>query len=355
MNKDINPEMILLARESRGVTQADLSKQLNVTQAAISKAEKIAGKVSDELLCRIAQLLNYPENFFFQLGHSYPPSMPLHRKQQSLAKKIQHQIEAEANVRRLQIQKLMDSIELEENRIPEFLIDDYETAEKVAISTRRYLKLPKGPIENLSGIIESFGIVIVPCNLYTDKIDGFTMTCKDSRPIIFINEQMPWCRIRFTLAHEFGHIIMNHVPNQTSEDEANEFASSFLMPRDDLRKDYFMKKISISGLAELKPYWKVSMQSLLVRAGRIGCITPDEQKKLFMQMNYLGYRKKEPVSIPPEYPILLKKIIEIHKIDLEYSEEEFLGMLCSFKESFSALYPYLQDSKKEKIKFRLVK
>lgn len=87
MNKLANPQMLLLARESRGITQTELSRSLDVTQAAISKAEKIFGKVSDELLQKIADKLKYPIDFFYQQKSIYPPMTPLQRKNSHWGKK----------------------------------------------------------------------------------------------------------------------------------------------------------------------------------------------------------------------------------------------------------------------------
>ena len=39
MTKNINPEMLVLARESRGVMQSELARMLSVTQGKVSKLE----------------------------------------------------------------------------------------------------------------------------------------------------------------------------------------------------------------------------------------------------------------------------------------------------------------------------
>jgi len=348
--------MILLARESRGITQSSLAKQLGVTQAAVSKAEKIQGKVSENLLEKIAKVLIYPVGFFLQPGHSYPPATPLHRKQKGLGKKLQHKIEAEANIRRLHIQKLLDSIDVEGKSIPVFEIDEYETAQNVASALRRYLRLPKGPVANMTAIIEGFGIAVILCNFYSEKIDGFTLFGKANVPLVFINKQMPWCRIRFTLAHELGHIVMNHVPGANIEEEANEFASSFLMPKEDIEKDFHLKILSLSDLANLKPYWKVSMQAILTRATRLGFLTKDKARRLWMNLSSAGYRKREPsyIDIQPENPTLLTSVLDLHRTNLEYTESELLTMLGSYKDDFFSLYPSLRKEERNRIKLKLV-
>lgn len=62
---------------------------------------------------------------------------------------------------------------------------------------------------------------------------GFTIfRGKDNARIILYNEDKPLCNMRFTLAHEIGHAILNHSEeNQLwEEQEANCFARNFLCP-----------------------------------------------------------------------------------------------------------------------------
>lgn len=50
--------------------------------------------------------------------------------------------------------------------------------------------------------------------------------------IVAYNDQMQTRRIRFSLAHELGHIVLQHTkPTQAAEKEANFFASNLLAPR----------------------------------------------------------------------------------------------------------------------------
>ena len=62
--------------------------------------------------------------------------------------------------------------------------------------------------------------------------DGFCVFGVDiTRTMIFYNADTYTQRVRFTIMHEVGHVILNHKRNtQTQEAEANFFASQFLMP-----------------------------------------------------------------------------------------------------------------------------
>ena len=71
--------------------------------------------------------------------------------------------------------------------------------------------------------------------MYTDW--GFTIYF-DNQYIIFFNDEIKIGSQRFTIAHEIGHIVLEHFDfsnARTREKEANMFAASLLMPIDVLR------------------------------------------------------------------------------------------------------------------------
>ena len=86
----------------------------------------------------------------------------------------------------------------------------------------------------------------------------------DVVPIIALNKDMPPDRIRFTLAHEVGHIIMHKIISPTSDDEATSFASEFLVPSNEI--NFPPGGLKLSDFADLKRYWKVS---ILFNASRV--------------------------------------------------------------------------------------
>ena len=66
--------------------------------------------------------------------------------------------------------------------------------------------------------------------------DGFALRMKE-RIFIFYNNRCPAGRIRFTLAHELGHVLLGHVQerfpaarDEAAEQQANIFASRLLAP-----------------------------------------------------------------------------------------------------------------------------
>jgi Zn-dependent peptidase ImmA (M78 family) len=62
--------------------------------------------------------------------------------------------------------------------------------------------------------------------------DGFTVLRGDLPPLVLYNEKSPARRRAFTLAHEAGHICLEHRDDSPqNEAEANLFAANLLAPR----------------------------------------------------------------------------------------------------------------------------
>lgn len=76
---------------------------------------------------------------------------------------------------------------------------------------------------------------VTKLDFYEYSKDGFTYG-DDNKNVIFINKDQYITRKRFTLAHELGHIALNHkleldsIPDNIRETEANTFASLLLCP-----------------------------------------------------------------------------------------------------------------------------
>ena len=317
------------------MTQSGLAQRLHVSQGKISKIEQGMQGVSDELLNGIASELGYPPSFFEQSGSIYPPATPFHRKKQSLTRKEESQVEAIANIQRQHFLCLQKAADFDYD-VPSLDIDEYGSPEKVAMVLRSYWRLPKGPIENLTEVLEDAGIVVVHISNVSDKMDGFTLISPQAKPIVFLNAKMPGDRMRFTLAHELGHIVMHGIHTPDMENEANKFASEFLMPAKEIKPQ--LRPVSLPKLASLKPYWKVAMAALLKRASDLGVLTPNQTRYMWIKM--APYRMREPVEIDVEIetPTLFRELITFHLKDLEYSVDDLCAALHMDKTDFVSNY-----------------
>lgn len=116
-----------------------------------------------------------------------------------------------------------------------------QQGEQAAIQERRRLGLGQAPVPDLVDLLEAQGILTAILDL-PDGVDGLTLILSDG-PFVAINRQesaLP--RRRFSLAHEYGHVIMDsrvrasvtHRDHQDDvrEKRANRFAAAFLLPEE---------------------------------------------------------------------------------------------------------------------------
>lgn len=336
MEHKVNSNMLILARTSRGFTQTELANRLGITQSNLSKMEQgFNNTIPDKILSDLSNLLKYPREFFFQNIDIFN-AFSFHRKRQSLSQKISDKIDGHASIRAFHLKKLLQSIELKTNLIYIDIIKEKESPRDIAKKVRAFWNIPKGPIKNATKIIESAGIIIIEVDFETKQIDGLSLINSETPPIIFINKNLSGDRYIFTLFHELGHIVMHSYPTDTVEEEANEFASEFLMPSEEIKP--YLSNLTLQRLIELKKFWKVSMAAILVNASKLNKITDSQYRYLWTQMSRLGYKVKEPIEIFKESPTLLKNIIEAYQTELDYSYEELSQMLLCDLSEFHELY-----------------
>jgi len=308
MTTQFNSFLLKLAREQRGLSQRELSEQLGVKQAALSKYENGAISPSEEICKKIAETFNLPQKFFSQDVGELPCGLIYHRKRSTTPALIRSKLEAEARMRLLDLQRLATSQNVVSN-----LIEREDNAKKTALQLRRIWNLGNEPIPNLVQVLEEHGVVVLPFDFGTDKLDGFFIRLQCNLVVIALNSNEVFSpdRRRFTLAHELGHAIL-HVevfPSRDLENEADEFAAEFLAPSQSLKKD-FVKPPTFDNLKSLKRKWKISIASLAYRARQLRLFTDSGYRNFFIFLSSNGYRKKEPnCGVECEEPSLLKQML----------------------------------------------
>ncbi|MBW4888789.1 XRE family transcriptional regulator [Mucilaginibacter sp. HMF5004] len=332
-----NPQMLKLARELRGYTQTQLSELMGVAQGTISKIEKFGSGFDESLAQLAAKILNLPVSFFDNQDTIIPIQGEFRRKLSTSVKQL-NQNNAKMTIAERQLLKLLDGIEISANEIPVWNVDIEGSPSLCAQHIRRIWKIPRGRIDNLTTIVENKGAIIIPLSL--QDMDGFSMYTTNGIPLIFINKDISADRARLTIAHELAHIILHLSCNVDSsrdrESEAFEFAAELLMPEADIRTQ--LVRLNLMTLADLKKYWKTSMQSIIRRSKNLGMLNENQYKYLSIQMSAEGYRTKEPIFFPHEQPSVLKQIIDAYIDDLDYSIAEIAELLDSSIDEFRENY-----------------
>jgi Zn-dependent peptidase ImmA (M78 family)/transcriptional regulator with XRE-family HTH domain len=328
-----NPEMLILAREARGLTQTQVAAAVGAQQGTISKTEAGLALPADQTLEKLSDALGFPVDFFYQQDRvfGFNSAVFFHRKRQALPDRVLRKIHAFMNITRMRIERLLRSSEVSTgNTFQRIELADYDgSAEEVGMLMRAVWTLPHGPVRNLTEIIESAGGIVVRMNFGTRQADAVSEWVPGYPPIFLVNGDagIPGDRLRLTLAHEVAHVLLHRYPNPDMEDEANEFAAEFLMPRREIKASLY--NLTLLKLVQLKRIWKVSMAALVHRAFELGTITDSQRRYLYINMAKRGYRTREPIEadVPLEIPTILSKMVRTHIEKLDYTEGQVMGLL----------------------------
>lgn len=361
MTEKFNHTLLQLARKFRGLSQAIVAERAGFNQGHYSRIENglLPDGPSDDSVMRLCDTLSMPRDFFYQpfTVHGLPLSVhPMHRKKAAVGEGAIQSLHSEINIRLIHIRHLLNAVTIDsEIPLPWLDVDETGGPEAVAQKVRLAWSVPRGPIHGLISYVERAGVLVIWCD-FGSGIDGVTIRTPDLPPCIFLNRSVPPDRMRFSLAHELGHIIMHRIPTDDIENEANAFASEFLMPTADIKKD-FIGKLTLERLIRLKAVWRVSIQSLLYHAHHIGAISANQSQYLWRQISRLGWRTREPADtdFPYEEPQVFPEIIRVHCENLGYSLIEISKLLRSDVHDVGRLYGLWGETAKAGGHLRIVK
>lgn len=325
---NINSEMLVVARQLRQMTQDDVCHRADISQGILSKAENGLRELQEDILERLALVYDLPMSFFYRESDVSPVSHLYFRRKLSLSAKSIDSFVAKSRIIKLVLDDLFNAVDLPDYDIGTYNPNEF-TPQDIADKIRYKLKIYRGPVPNLTALLENHGIVICKMDFETDKIDGLSTVTNSGQNIVFLNSQMPNDRIRFSLAHELGHMVMHMetppLSVEVAEEQADAFASQFLMPEDEIKP--MLYNLRMTTLAELKRRWNVSMRSLIRRARDLNVISQDTYRYFQMDFSRRKYNKVEPVSLPAETPSLIKSIIALYRDELNYDDEDLKNIM----------------------------
>lgn len=339
-----NADMLVLARETRSMTQSALAEAAGTTQGRVSKVESGVLAPTDDFVEAVAEALRFPVSFFYKANAVRGIPESYNRKRMSLGATVLRRITAEVNIRIFQLETLIKAADVSTAfNVPTLDLEDYGSPEAVARAVRSYWQMPRGPVKNLARTLENAGAILVPMRFGAREIDGISMRPVGLPPLVFYNSAAPGDRTRFTLAHELGHLVMHfhQPPYPAMEDEANAFAAEFLMPERDIAPFLLQPRVTRQSLAALKPMWRVAMSALLGRAHQLKIIDSQRYTRLWQEFSKLGYKTREPAELdfPPEEPSVWADLIKLHLDHLGYSVEELADALDVLSDDLETILP----------------
>lgn len=303
------PSRLVLARTRRGLTKKRVAELVGVSVRIINAYE--AGDKTPSLLTvtRLADALDFPAAFFEAPDLEIIPDEAASFR--SLSKMTAAQRRAAQGAGTLAL-GLHDWIS-ERFRLPEADVPkighgvDPETAAQVV---RTEWDLGEKPIANMVHLLEARGVRVFSLAEECREVDAFSLWLA-RRPFVFLNTQKSGEHSRFDAAHELGHLVMHwhhELPQgKQAEQEANRFASAFLMPAASILSSA-PRFPSLPQLVEAKKPWKVSVSALAYRLHALKALSDWHYRTIYVEMSKRGYRMKEPRPIQPETSQILNKV-----------------------------------------------
>jgi Zn-dependent peptidase ImmA (M78 family)/DNA-binding XRE family transcriptional regulator len=246
------------ARERAGLTQDEVARRLKIPRSAVALLEAGKRKVSGVELASLAYLYGRSAADFFApdfaadgvsvLLRALPETTNHDETQEAIRKGIALAWEIANLEELLGVERATAAFPQYATALLRRRWEAVEQGKRLAHQERKRLELGSAPLEDLGDLMENQGIVVLEVEL-PDYLSGFTVRLNGSI-VCGTSISHPPERRRFSLAHEYCHVLIDHdrsgiVSRQEEEDElrevrANAFAAGFLMPEDGIR-DYLFR------------------------------------------------------------------------------------------------------------------
>jgi Zn-dependent peptidase ImmA (M78 family)/DNA-binding XRE family transcriptional regulator len=301
---------LTLARLRRGYTKSRLAAEAGVTMRSISAYESGETEPTPETLEAIAERLKFPVTFFYRPEVEKPPAVSASFR--SLSSMTASQRHAALGAGALAVE-LSDWIE-KHFRLPEPDVPSLrgQAPEAAADALRESWQLGVKPVRNMVHLLEQHGVRVFSLAEECRQVDAFSVW-RSGKPFVFLNTMKSGERSRFDAAHELGHLVLHRHggprAGREAEQQADSFASAFLMPRRSVLASA-PPFPSVDGLVKLKKEWSVAVSALAYRLHDIGLLTDWHYRTLMIQMSSLGYRTTEPDPIQRETSQVLSKVFK---------------------------------------------
>lgn len=287
-------------RVARGLRQGDVATKLGIAQGSVSKLEAGLATLDPIKLIELAEVLHV-QPALLQVPIGPAASDCTHfRRRASLKVGDANQVRAELALRAVVLGRLRSLVDAPQTGLSRVAPDAATPPRDVARLVRAQMGVPNGPIADLFAVIESAGCFVTTIDAPDIAFDAASTWVRDEYVTALVNSARPGDRMRFTTAHELGHAVMHEMATPTSEREADEFASEFLMPAKQIVAE--LAGLSFDRLGDLKTRWKVSMAAIARRAFDLDVVTERQYKSLMIELSKAGYRTTEPLSPPAETP-----------------------------------------------------
>jgi Zn-dependent peptidase ImmA (M78 family) len=315
---EANNVMVQLTRLACGWSRKRLADEVGVSASHVSKVESGVLSLAGKALLDYARVMQCsPEALCVPFTRS--PAEGTHfRANASTAEWKRDRVWARANLVAMRLGRIQARADIEPVlALPELDPADYaaEHGEITAAQVLRRLWRVAGPIRSMVELLEAAGVFVVVEDFCDREIDAVTLRANQQHPhLVYVNAALPPDRMRMTLAHELGHLVMDAMtlvsPTET-ERRATAFAAEFLAPIDDIAFDLDRVSIrTVHELDELRLTWGVSVSSLVLRARERGVLSDYQYRSMFRLLNETGRMYGPRPGVSDEEPKLTSSVLE---------------------------------------------
>ena len=342
------------ARRTLGLTQTDAGGRMGMVTSTVSAIEAGKRSVTGSELYEFSRLYQRPVAYFLQTEDlSMSPGF------QYLFRRVEDTVLDRSPI--VELENLASDYDLLEELVglsPPPLPPDYSSfefsgekdAEALAEMERVRLGLGDAPVKDLVDLLDgTAGVRVFMFPVSQQSWSGLVVQDRGGRPCVAVNSKEPFYRRNFTLAHEYGHALVDlsdastpqawidfasegHRRNR-SERFADAFAAAFLMPRRAVlaQLDRIMRtnagQFTDYDLVHLAMHFGVSGQAMSLRLVTLRRMPRHVHHDYWDQTSFksiandLGFRVEDdswraPAVLPPRYRYLAMKAYEQGTVSL---------------------------------------
>ena len=311
LQEPFNHLRLILARKRRKMTAIKVAEAARLSRVHLSRIESGHNEPTMETIEALAKATRYPVEFFFMQETCELPTEAVSFR--SLKRTSVREREAARAAGEIGVdvgQWLSDEFNLPDPVLPDM---GYEPdPASAARALRQAWGLGEKPIASMIALLEAKGVRVFSLAEETLNVDAFSFW-QDGVPYVFLNTMKTAEHGVMDAAHELGHLILhaggNTLHGRDVEREANAFASSFLMPSEDVR-GRVPRAPSVHLVLKLKKRWRVSAMALAYRVHRLGLLTDWQYRSMCIDLTQRGYRTGEPDGTERDKSRVWKQVLD---------------------------------------------
>lgn len=302
------PKRLSVARRRKRLTKKGLAEAIGVTPHTVLRYESGDIRPPDDMVEKLSATLGFPTEFFFEREIDEPSEDGASfRSMAAMSAKERDAALAAGALAFVFADWIEQRFDLPSPGLLDLEDDSPETA---ARSLREHWGLGERPIANMVHLLEAKGVRVFSLAENTRTVDAFSLWRGES-PYVFLNMMKTAEHGRFDAAHELGHLVLHKhggPSGRRAEDDANQFASSFLMPASDVMAT-IPRIHTINQVIEAKRRWRVSVMALIHRLRRLETMSDWQYRMFCIQATELGYRTSEPFGLEREHSVVWQKVL----------------------------------------------